>query len=113
MSNDSSWAIDDYFARVYLQRYHAGDPSASGERIEVLVRIPRETAKTLAGGRPRPEITVSEVYRRAVNVATETVGEPNPHLAITVLSAVDSTMPPDLPIASNFKDEGGAEGWIM
>jgi hypothetical protein len=113
MSKDSPRTIDDYFATVYLRRYHPGDPSESEEKIKVVVRIPQEKAKILAGSGRDPKVTISEVYRRVASVATETVGEPNPHWAITILSVVDSNMPSDLPIASIFKDEDGAEGWIM
>jgi hypothetical protein len=113
MSDDSPRTIDDYFATVYLRRYQPGGPSESEERIEVVVRIPRKTAKMLAGGSRNPTVDISEIYRRVESVATETVGEPNPHLAITVVSAVDSNMPADLPITSIFKDEDGVEGWIM
>jgi hypothetical protein len=51
MSNDSSRTIDDYYARVTLQRHHIGSPSESDERLEVVVRIPEEVAKNLSGGR--------------------------------------------------------------
>jgi hypothetical protein len=49
MSKDSPRTIKDYYARVTLQRHHIGNPPESDERIEVVVRIPEEVAKTLAG----------------------------------------------------------------
>jgi hypothetical protein len=50
MSEDSPRTIDDYYARVTLLRHNALNPSESDERIEVVVRIPQEAAKSLAGG---------------------------------------------------------------
>src|SRR5260370_42609264 len=50
MSEDSPRTIKDYYALVTLQRHHIGNPPESDERIEVVVRIPEEVAKTLAGG---------------------------------------------------------------
>ena len=76
MSEDSPRRINDYYARVTLQRHHVGNPSESDERIEVVVRIPEEVAKTLAGGR-KPSVVIFDVGSRVRNVATETAGVPN------------------------------------
>ena len=112
MSEDSL-TIKDYYARVTLQRHHIGNPPESDERIEVVVRIPEEVAKTLAGGR-KPLVVIFEVGSRVRNVATETAGVPNDSsLVIAVVSTVDAVMPPSLPTESNFKDQDGAEGWIL
>ena len=92
MSKDSLRTINDYYAIVYLRRHHAGNPPESGERIEVVVRIPEREAKRLAGAGRKPEVIISKVYRRVASVATETVGVPNVPWAITVLSIVDSSM---------------------
>jgi hypothetical protein len=54
-----------------------------------------------------------DVWQRAANVATKTVGILDPPLAITVTSEVDSEMPPDLPKTPNFQDEDGAESWVL
>ena len=113
MSEDSPRTIKDYYARVTLQRHHIGNPPESDERIEVVVRIPEEVAKTLAGG-GKPSVVIFEVGSRVRNVATETAGVPNdPSLVIAVVSTLDAAMPPDLPVKSNFKDQDGAEGWIL
>jgi hypothetical protein len=53
MSEDLPRKINDYYARVTLQRHHIGNPPESDERIEVVVRIPEEVAKTLAGDENR------------------------------------------------------------
>ena len=112
VSEDSPRTINDYYARVTLQR-HTGDPSESDERIEVVVRIPEEVGKTLAGGR-KPSVVIFEVGSRVRNVATETAGVPNdPSLVIAVVSTVDAVMPSSFPTESNFKDQDGAEGWIV
>ena len=113
MSEDLPRTINDYYARVTLQRHHIGNPPESDERIEVVVRIPEEVAKTLAGGR-KPSVVIFEVGSRVRNVATETAGVPNDSsLVIAVVSTVDTVMPPSLPTESNFKDQDGAEGWIL
>ncbi len=113
MSEDLPRTVNDYYARVTLQRHHTGNPSESDERIEVVVRIPEQVAKTLAGGR-KPEVVIFEVGSRVRNVATETVGEPNDSSSvIAVVSTLDAVMPPNLPVKSNFKDQDGAEGWIL
>ena len=113
MSKDSPRTIKDYYARVTLQRHHIGNPSESDERIEVVVRIPEEVAKTLAGG-GKPEVVIFDVGSRVRNVATETAGVPNDSsLVIAVVSTVDAVMPPSLLTESNFKDQDGAEGWIL
>jgi len=39
--------INDYYATVFLHRYHKDNPSKTGERIEIVVRIPEEAAKIL------------------------------------------------------------------
>jgi hypothetical protein len=113
MSEDSPRTIKDYYALVTLQRHHIGNPPESDERIEVVVRIPEEVAKTLAGG-GKPSVIIFDVGSRVRNVATETAGAPNDSsLVIAVVSTVDAVMPPSLPTESNFKDEDGAEGWIL
>jgi hypothetical protein len=113
MSEDSPRTIKDYYARVTLQRHHIGNPPESDERIEVVVRIPEEVARTLAGG-GKPEVVIFDVGSRVRNVATETAGVPNDSsLVVAVVSTVDTVMPPSLPTESNFKDQDGAEGWIL
>jgi len=104
--------MNDCWVTVHLRRYDVGKPSEYGEEIEVVVRIPEQHAQILAGPGQQPGILVNEVWQRAANVATKTVGVPNPPLAIEVRRQNDSVMPPDLPITSNFQDEDGAEGWI-
>jgi hypothetical protein len=113
VSKDSPRTINDCYVRVYLRRYDASNPSEYGERIDVVVRIPEEVGKILAGPGRKPEVLVGEVWRRAASVAAKTVGVPDFPLAISVIFEVDSIMPPDLPEKSNFKDEDGAEGWIF
>jgi len=105
--------MNDCWVTVHLRRYDAGKPSEYGERIEVLVRIPEQKAKKLADPGREPGILNRGVWQRAANVATKTVGIPDPPLAITVTSEVDSEMPPDLPKTPNFQDEDGAEGWVL
>jgi hypothetical protein len=105
--------MKDCWVTVYLRRYNAGNPSEYGERVDVVVRIPEQVAKRLSGPGREPGIEIGEVWRRAANVAMKTFGVPNPPWAISVISQVDSTMPPGLPVASNFQDEDGAEGWIF
>ena len=114
MSEDSSRRIKDYYALVTLQRHHIGNPPESHERIEVVVRIPEEVAKTLAGGR-KPAVVIYDVGSRVRNVATETAGVPNDSSLVIaiVVSTVDAVMPASLPTESNFKDQDGAEGWIL
>ena len=77
------------------------------------MRIPEQKAKKLADPGREPGILNRGVWQRAANVATKTVGIPDPPLAITVTSEVDSEMPPDLPKTPNFQDEDGAEGWVL
>jgi hypothetical protein len=103
--------MNDFYTRVELRRYDAGNPSEFGERIEVVVRIPEQVAKALASGKT-PSILIGTVWQRAANVAIKTVGVPIPPIAIDVRSEVDAEMPPELPEASNFQDDDGAEGWI-
>ena len=113
MSEDLPRTINDYYARVTLQRHHIGNPPEADERIEVVVRIPEEVAKTLAGG-GKPSVVIFDVGSRVRNVATETAGVPNDSsLVIAVVSTVDTVMPPSLPTESNFKDQDGAEGWTL
>jgi hypothetical protein len=113
MSEDSPRTINDYYARVTLQRHHVGNPSESDERIEVVVRIPEQVAKILAGG-GKPQAVIFDVGSRVRNVATETVGVPNDSSSvIAVVSTVDAVMPSNLPAKSNFKDQDGVEGWIL
>ena len=113
MSKDSPRTMKDCWVTVYLRRYDARNPSEYGERVDVVVRIPEQVAKRLSGPGREPGIEIGEVWRRAANVAMKTFGVPNPPWAISVISQVDSTMPPGLPVASNFQDEDGAEGWIF
>jgi hypothetical protein len=113
MSKDLPRTINDYYATVYLRRHHAGKRPESGERIDVHVRIPEQEANRLAGAGRRPEVMISEVYRRVASVAIETVGVPNVPWAITVISIADSSKPHSFPMASNFKNQAGAEGWIL
>ena len=59
-------------------------------------------------------MVIFEVGSRVRNVATETAGVPNDSsLVIAVVNTVDAVMPPSLPTESNFKDQDGAEGWIL
>jgi hypothetical protein len=112
MSRDPPRTVNDYYANVYLRQLHVGNTFESDGRIEVIVRIPEQVAKTLAGAAERqPSVIIREVCRRVANVAHKTV--PATIASATILlSMVDSVMPPNLPTLSNFKDEGGAEGWI-
>jgi hypothetical protein len=59
MSEDLPRKINDYYARVTLQRHQFGNPPESDERIEVVVRITEEVAKTSAGGR-KPSLVIFE-----------------------------------------------------
>jgi hypothetical protein len=112
MSNDSLPTMNDYYARVELRRHHAANSSASGERIEVFVRIPEKVAKVLAGGQ-KPSRYIPGVYERIWDLVHRTVPT-NPSFAITVVSWVESeVMPPNLPVKPNFRDEDGAEGWVL
>lgn len=101
--------INDYYASVSLRRNYVG---SEGERIEVVIRIPEEVANNLAGTERPPALTVSEVYRRVMNIAPQTA-DPAGHGEITVGAAVDSIIPPTLPAASSFQDQDGAEGWVL
>jgi hypothetical protein len=102
----------DYYVTVYLHRYRADNPSKTGERIEVIVRIPEEAAKLLFGSGRLPEIISSRVYRRASRIARQTVGMPKAPWAIEAISVVESTMPSDLPETPGFQDVDASEGWI-
>ena len=105
--------INDYYATVFLHRYHQDNPSKTGERIEIVVRIPEEAAKILFGSGPRPAMISPKIYRRAARIARQTVGMPQAPWAIEGVSVVQSTMPSDLPETSGFQDTDGSEGWII
>ena len=104
--------INDYYATVFLHRYHKDKPSKPGERIEIVVRIPEEAAKILFGSGRRPAVISHKIYRRAARIARQTVGMPEAPWAIEGISVVESTMPSDLPETSEFQDTDGSEGWI-
>ncbi len=104
--------INDYYATVFLHRYHKDKPSKPGERIEIVVRIPEEAAKILFGSGRRPAVISHKIYRRAARIARQTVGMPEAPWAIEGISVVESTMPSDLPETSGFQDTDGSEGWI-
>jgi hypothetical protein len=89
--------INDYYATVFLHRYHKDKPSKPGERIEIVVRIP---------------VISHKICRRAARIARQTVGMPQAPWAIEGVSVVESTMPSDLPETSVFRDTDGSEGWI-
>ena len=82
--------IDDYYATVSLHRYHKDNPSKTGERIEIVVRIPEEAAKILFGSGRRPAMISHKVYRRAARIARQTVGMPQEPWAIEGISVVES-----------------------
>jgi hypothetical protein len=103
--------INDYYATVSLHRYHKDNPSKTGERIEIVVRIPEEAAKILFGS-GRPAIISHKIYRRAARIARQTVGMPTEPWAIEGISVVESKMPSDLPETSGFQDTDGSEGWV-
>jgi hypothetical protein len=105
--------IDDYYATVFLHRYNKDNPSKTGERIEVIVRIPEEAAKILFGSGRRPAMISHKIYRRAARIARQTAGMPQAPWAIEGVSVVESTMPSDLPEMSGFQDTDGSEGWII
>ena len=104
--------IYDYYVTVYLHRYHADNPSKAGERIEVVVRIPEETANILFGSGPRSKVISHRMHRRACRIARQTVGMPQAPWAIEAISVVESTMPSDLPETSGFQHADGSEGWV-
>lgn len=104
--------IDDYYATVFLHRYDKDNPLKTGERIEIVVRIPEEAAKILFGSRRRPVMMSHKMYRRAARIARQTVGMPQAPWAIEGVSVVESKMPADLPERSGFQDTDGSEGWI-
>ena len=104
--------INDYYVAIFLHRYHIDKPSKAGDRIEILVRIPEEAAIILSGSGRRPEIISPKIYRRAARIARQTVGIPQAPWALEAISAVESTMPSDLPEMSRFQDADGSEGWI-
>jgi hypothetical protein len=104
--------INDYYATVFLHRYHKDKPSRPGERIEILVRIPEEAAKILFGSGRRPAMISHKIHRRAARIARQTVGMPQAPWAIEGVSVVEATMPSDLPETSGFQDTDGSEGWI-
>jgi hypothetical protein len=104
--------INDYYATVFLHRYHKDYPSKAGERIEIIVRIPEEAAKILFGSGRRPAMISHKIYRRAARLARQTVGMPEAPWAIEGISVVESKMPSDLPETAGFQDSDGSEGWI-
>ena len=104
--------INDYYATVFLHRYHKDKPSKPGERIEIVVRIPEEAAKILFGSGRRPAVISHKICRRAARIARQTVGMPQAPWAIEGISVVESTMPSELPETSGFQDTDGSEGWI-
>jgi hypothetical protein len=104
--------INDYYVTVFLHRYRTDNPSKTGERIDIIVRIPEEAAKILLGSRRRPEMISHEICRRASRVARQTVGMPQAPWAMEAISVVELAMPSDLPEASRFQDTDGSEGWI-
>jgi hypothetical protein len=103
---------NDYYATVFLHRYNRDNPSKTGERIEIIVRIPEDAAKILFGSGRRPAMISPKVYRRAARIARLTVGMPQAPWAIEGISVVEAKMPSDLPEASGFQDTDGSEGWI-
>lgn len=103
---------NDYYATVFLHRYHKDNPSKPGERIEIVVRIPEEAAKILFGLGRRPAMISHKIHRRAARIACLTVGMPQAPWAIEGVFVVESTMPSDLPETSGFQDTDGSEGWI-
>jgi hypothetical protein len=105
--------INDYYATVFLHRYHKDNPSKTGERIEIMVRIPEEAAKILFGSGRRPTMISHKIYRRAARIARQTVGMPQAPWAIEGVSVVESKMPSDLTETSGFQDTDGSEGWII
>jgi hypothetical protein len=104
--------INDCYVTVFLYRYHTDNPSKTGERIEIIVRIPEDAAKILFGFGRRPETISHKIYRRASRIARQTLGMPQAPWAIEAFSVVESTMPSDLPETSEFQDTDGSEGWI-
>jgi hypothetical protein len=55
---------NDYYVTVHLHRYHTDNLHKTGERIEVIVRIPEEASKILSRCRRLPAMVSSKVYRR-------------------------------------------------
>jgi hypothetical protein len=104
--------IDDYYATVVLHRYNKDNPLKTGERIEIVVRIPEEAAKILFGSGRRPGMMSDKMYRRAARIARQTIGMPQAPWAIEGVSVVETKMPSDLPEQSGFRDTDGSEGWI-
>jgi hypothetical protein len=104
--------INDYYATVFLHRYDKDNPLKTGERIEVVVRIPEEAAKIVFGSGRRPAMISYKINRRAARIARQTVGMPQAPWAIEGISVVESKMPSDLPETSGFQDTDGSEGWI-
>jgi hypothetical protein len=112
MTKDSPRTINDYYATVYLRRFHVASTFDFGDRIKVMVRIPEPVVTRISGTRRKPGTLTREIHRRTVNVARKTVPTTIP-FATMLLSLVDTVMPPNLPKLSNFKAEDGAEGWIL
>jgi hypothetical protein len=104
--------IHDYYVTVFLHRYDKDNPLKSGERIEIVVRIPEEAAKIFFGSGRRSTVVSHKIYRRAARIARQTVGMPQAPWAIEGISVVESKMPSDLPETSGFQDTDGSEGWI-
>lgn len=102
----------DFYFTVHLHRYHTDNLSRTGERIEVIIRIPEEAAEILFGSGLLPEMVSSKVCRRASRVARQTVGMPEAPWAIEAISVTEITMPSDLPEAAGFRDADGSEGWV-
>jgi hypothetical protein len=94
--------INDYYVAVFLYRYHTDNPSKTGERIEIIVRIPEEAPKILCGSGRCPEMISHKIYRRASRIARQTVGIPRASWAIEGISAVQSTMPSELTAEANL-----------
>ena len=61
--------MNDCWVDVDLRRYHAGKPSEFGERIEVLVRIPEQVAKKLAGPGREPGMDIERGNQNRGNAA--------------------------------------------
>jgi hypothetical protein len=107
-------SINDCYAKVSVRRHHARNPPESGEEIEVLVRIPEQVAKTLAGSAPKPSISILNVRSQVKSVANETalMGTTAP-TTVTLGLVIDATIPPTFPVEATFTDQDGVEGWIL
>jgi hypothetical protein len=107
-------SINDCYAKVSVRRHHAGNPPESGEAIEVLVRIPEQVAKALAGAAQKPSIRIFPVLSRVKSVANETAlkGTTAP-TAVTLGLVIDAAIPPTFPAEATFTDQDGVEGWVL